>query len=63
MGGGYDAAPPGVIDECNGFGSNTIYHCGRTKFTSIIISRKHHCNLLSSGILTQHTMNSCGNKR
>jgi len=61
--GGYEAAPPSVIDESNGFGSNTIYHCGRTKFTLIFILRKPNCNLLSSGILRQCTINSCSNKR
>ena len=61
-GGGYEAAPPSVIDECNGFGSNTIYHRRRTKFTLIFILRKHNCNLLSSGILRLHTMNSCSHK-
>jgi len=29
-GGGYEAAPPCVIDECNGFASNSIYYRRRT---------------------------------
>jgi len=51
------------FDECNGFGRNAICHRGRAKFTSIFILRKHNCTLLSSGILRQRTMNSCGHKR
>jgi len=35
--GGYEAAPPCVIDECSGFCSNTIHHRGRAKFTSIFL--------------------------
>ena len=58
-----ETAPTYVIDECNGFGSNTIYHRGMTEFTLISILRKHNCNLLSSGILRQCTMNGCGHKR
>jgi len=61
--GGVCSSPPCVIDECSGFCSNTISHCGRAKFTSIFILRKHNYNLLSSGILRQHTMNSCSQKR
>jgi len=60
---GYDAAPPCVIHECNGFGSNTIHHRGRPEFTLIFMLRQHNCNLLSSGILRQHPMNSCSHKR
>jgi len=59
---GYNAAPPCVIDECNGVSSNKIYHCEKAKFTLIFNMRKHNCNLLSGGILRQHTMNRCGNK-
>jgi hypothetical protein len=51
------------IDECNSFGSNAIYYPGREKFTPILILRKLNCNLLSSSILEQHPMNSCGDKR
>jgi len=50
-------------DECNGICSNSIYHRGRAKFTLIFILRKHNCNLLSSGILRQRTMNCCSHKR
>jgi len=49
-------------DECNGICSNSIYHRGMAKFTSIFILRTHNCNLLSSGILRQRTMYSCGHK-
>jgi len=62
-GGGLWNSPPCVIDECSGFCSNRIHHRGRAKFSSIFILRKHNCNFLSSGILRQHTMNSCGHKR
>jgi len=51
------------FDECNGFGRNAICHRGRAKFTSIFILKKHNCNLLSSGILRQRTMNSYGQRR
>jgi len=59
---GNEAAPPCVIDECDGFGSNAIYHRGRAEFTSIFILRKLNCDPLSSGILRQRTMNTCGHK-
>ena len=49
-------------NECNGICSNSIYHRGRAKFTSIFILRKYNCNLLASGILRQRTMNSCSHK-
>jgi len=63
-GGGVSSRPTMCnCDECNGICSNSIYHHGRAKFTSIFILRKHNCNLLSSGILRQRTMNSCGHKR
>jgi len=57
------SSPPCVIDECSGVCRNTIYHCGRAKFASIFILRKHNCTLQSSGILRQHTIYSWGHKR
>jgi len=61
-GGGVWSSPPCVLDECSGFCSNTIYYCGRAKFTSIFILRTHNRYLLSSGILRKRKMNSCGQK-
>jgi len=61
-GGGWSSPTMCNCDECNGICRNSIYHRGRAKFTSIFILRKHKCKLLSSGILIQHTMNSCGHK-
>jgi len=51
-----------VIDECSGFCSNTIYHCGMENFTLIFILRKHNCKLLSNGILRQCTINNSSQK-
>jgi len=54
----FEAAPPWVIDECNCFCSNTIYHGRRVKLTLKFTLRKHNWNIYSSGILRQRTINS-----
>ena len=55
---GHQVAQYCVIDKCSGFQSK-VYHRGWAKCTSIFILRKHYCDLLSTGILRQRTMNSC----